>query len=143
MAKRRDVTDNGSWAYAEECLERGEPAFVDELRRITDADRLGNFAPKWYADRRPESRRLLLEYLKRPLNAFRHEALVKRLFKLAEQKGDDEVLAHFLVLFDRSVRRVLRKRHHYQRGGSWDEEFLRIQPDSTMPRQDWFAQHRQ
>ena len=54
MAKRRDVTDNGSWAYAEECLERGEPAFVDELRRITDADRLGNFAPKWYADRRPE-----------------------------------------------------------------------------------------
>lgn len=114
MQKRRDVPDNGSWSYAEELLERGDAAFVDELRRITDAERLGNFALKWFADRRPASRRLLLLYLQRPLNAFRHEALVKRLFKLAEQAGDDEIMAHFLAVFDRSLRRVKGKRHHYK-----------------------------
>ena len=41
-----------------------------------------------------------------PLNAFRHEGLVKRLFKRAEAAGDDEVMGRFLALLDRSVRRV-------------------------------------
>jgi hypothetical protein len=105
MQKRKDVVDTGSWAYAEELLERGDPVFVTELRRITDADRLGSFAARWYADRRPASRQLLFTYLDQPLNAFRHEALIKRLFKLAETAGDDEVMGAFLVLFDRSLRR--------------------------------------
>src|SRR5262249_46675044 len=90
MMKRTDVTDNGSWSLAEELLQRGDPQFVREVRRLTDAERLGNLAPVWYGDRRPEVRRLLFEYLDQPLNAFRHEALVKRLFKLAERAGDDE-----------------------------------------------------
>lgn len=124
MTLRHDITDNGSWPYAEELYDRGDPLFVAELRRITDADRLGNFAARWYADQRPEPRRLLfdyldqpltprqllLAYLDQPLNAFRHEALVKRLFKLAEAAGDDEVMGRFLVAFDRSLRRVLKKR---------------------------------
>jgi hypothetical protein len=110
MTLRRDETDNASWPYAEELYDRGDPLFVAELRRITDADRLGNFAPRWYADARPEARRLLLAYLDHPLNAFRHEALVKRLFKLAEAAGDDELMSRFLVAFDRSLRRVLKKR---------------------------------
>jgi hypothetical protein len=116
MARQKPAADNGSWDYAQELLERGDPAFVDELRRITDGERLGKFAATWFKDKRESSRALLLEYLRRPLNAFRHEALVKRLFKLAEKAGDDEVLAHFLVLFDRSVRRVPRtlKRRLFQ-----------------------------
>ena len=92
----------------------GEAAFVDELRKVDDADALGAFAARWLADTRPEARRLLLDYLDRPLNAFRHEALVKRLFKLAEAAGDDELMARFLVAFDRSVRRVLGRRHHFE-----------------------------
>ena len=60
---------------------------------------------RWHADKRPASRRLLLDYLDRPLNAFRHEPLIKRLFKLAEAAGDDELMARFLILFDRSIRR--------------------------------------
>src|SRR5262245_31377322 len=100
MARQhRQQPDDGSWLLVEELLERGDDAFVDELRRVHDADRLGAFAARWYADQRPLSRKLLLDYLARPLNAYRHEALVKRLFKLAEQTGDDEVLGHFLVLF--------------------------------------------
>jgi hypothetical protein len=110
MQKRKDVVDTGSWAYAEELLERGDPVFVTELRRITDADRLGSFAAHWLADRRPASRKLLFTYLDQPLNAFRHEALIKRLFKLAEKAGDDEVMGAFLVLFDRSLRRKRARR---------------------------------
>ncbi len=63
----------------------------------------------------PTSRRLLLEYLDRPLNAFRHEPLVKRLFKQAEAAGDDAVMARFLVALDRSVERVRKRIHHYER----------------------------
>jgi hypothetical protein len=109
MTRRHDITDNGSWPYAEELYARGDPLFVAELRRITDADRLGNFAARWYGDQRPEARLLLVTYLDQPLNAFRHEALVKRLFKLAEAAADDEVMGRILVAFDRSLRRVLKK----------------------------------
>src|SRR5262245_66407158 len=94
----------GSWALAEELFERGDPAFVDELRRVTDADRLGTFAERWLAERRPVARQFLFDYLNRPLNAYRHEALVKRLFKRTEAAGDDAVMGAFLVLFDRSIR---------------------------------------
>ena len=106
--------DNASWPYVEELLEGGDPRFVAEIRRITDADLLGSFAARWHADRRPASRRLLYEYFDQPLNAYRHEALVKRLFKFAEKAEDDELMASFLVAFDRSVRRIRRKRRHRQ-----------------------------
>jgi len=110
MAQQQD----GRWLVVEELLERGDPAFVDEIRRIMDAEALGTFAERWYQDRRATSRRLLLAYLDRPLNAFRHEALIKRLFKRAEAAGDDQVMARFLVLFDRSVRRRLVKVRRFE-----------------------------
>jgi hypothetical protein len=110
------ASDNGSWSLAEEWFARGDPRFVDELRRITDGERLARFAGTWFDDPRPEARRLLVDYLSRPLNAYRHEALVKRLFKRAEQIGDDELMGCFLVLFDRSLRRARRKRHRHK----WD-----------------------
>ena len=103
MAQRNE----SRWLVVEELLERGDPAFVDEIRRIVDAEALGDFAGRWYADTRTASRRLLLAYLDRPLNAFRHEALIKRLFKLAEAAGDDQVMGRFAVALDRSVRRKL------------------------------------
>jgi len=98
----------------EEFFERSDAAFVDELRRVHDADFLGGFAARWFADRRPEARRMLCDYLSRPLNAYRHEVLVKRLFKLAEATTDDEIMGCFLVLFDRSLRRVKRMRRRYR-----------------------------
>jgi hypothetical protein len=99
-----------------ELLDRGDPAFVDAIRQVHDADALAAFAEVWFADPRPDSRRLLLEYLDRPLNAYRHEGLIKRLFKRAEAVGDDELMARFLVLFDRSVRRVRRTRFKFVHG---------------------------
>jgi hypothetical protein len=106
---------SGDWLIVQELFERGDPSFVDEVRKFDNADTLGEFAPRWFADQRPEARRLLLDYLDRPLNAFRHEALVKRLFKLAEKAGDDEVMGAFLVTFDRSVRRTTGRRLHNER----------------------------
>ncbi len=117
------MASGGDWLVLYELLERGDPEFVDRLRAIADADALGRFAERWYHDPSPNARRLLLAYLERPLNAFRHEALIKRLFKLAEAKGDDAVMARFLVAFDRSVRRAVKKKTHFVRVqvDSWEE----------------------
>jgi hypothetical protein len=109
------MATSGDWLLVQELLERGDPEFVDKLRGIADAEVLAAFAERWYANSSPEARLLLLAYLERPLNAFRHEPLVKRLFKRAEAAGDDAVMARFLVAFDRSVRRVERRRHNFMR----------------------------
>src|SRR3954452_12483198 len=96
----------GSWSLAEEMFAREDAGFVEELRRVHFAERLGGFAARWVADPRPFARAALLDYLSRPLNCYRHEPLVKRLFKRVEQSGDDGLMGAFLVAFDRSVRRV-------------------------------------
>ena len=88
----------GSWPLAVELFNRGQPGFVDELRRVHMAELLGGFAAKWVADARPFARAALLDYLSRPLNCYRHEAMVKRLFKLAEKDDDDELMGAFVVV---------------------------------------------
>ncbi len=135
MANRIPIT-SGSWPRVEELLDAGDPEFVDELRRIQDADRLGSFANILYQDKRPSSRKLLMEYLRRPFNAFRHEAFVKRLFKIAEGAQDDEVMGHFMVGLDRSIRRerVSRDRYDWSTRESWTEEFIRTPRPNALPR---------
>lgn len=134
VAKSGDIP-RGSWLLAEELMDRGDVAFVDELRRIQEPDKLGAFAARWYADKRPFARQMLLAYLDRPLNAFRHEPLVKRLFKLAEAANDDEVMARFLVALDRSIHRIKKTRHRYDWSTrqSWTEETVRVLKN-TLPR---------
>ena len=137
MAQRPKLP-NGSWLVAEDLLEKGDVDFLSELRRIHDADQLGSFAPTWFNDRRAASRRLLLQYLEQPFNCFRHESLVKRLFKLADAGGDDEMMARFLVGFDRSLRRVKRKRFRYDWNTrqSWSEETLRVPFMTQVPKSE-------
>jgi hypothetical protein len=136
MARRDKAQRDGSWVTAEQMLDRGESAFVEELRRIHEPNLLGGLATRWYADPRPEARRLLLDYLAQPLNAYRHEPLVKRLFKLAEAAGDDVVMAHFLVAFDRAVRRVRRRRGRHDRRTQqqWIVERISVPRGTVMPR---------
>jgi hypothetical protein len=111
MAKK---ANRGSLLVIEELLERGDPLFLDELRAFSDADQLGSFAMRWYVQKGPPARDLLLRYLELPLNAYRHEPLVKRLFKLAEAAQDDAVMARFLAAFDRTIRRSRRRRYHFE-----------------------------
>ena len=75
----------GSWTLAMELFAQGDSRFVAELRSVQNAERLGDFAPTWFTDSRPFARQALLGYLSQPLNCYRHEALVKRLFKLARK----------------------------------------------------------
>lgn len=92
-------------AYASE-----DPRFVEELVLFDKAEKLGSLAPRWVADTRPFARRALLAYVDDGCDRFGHKALVKRLFKLAEERGDDELMAHFMVAFDRLNARTLVKR---------------------------------
>lgn len=105
---------SGSWTLAEEQFARGDPGFVAELRSVHTAERLAGFASKWYADRRPFARAALLDYLSLPLNCFRHEPLVKRLFKLAENAGDDQVMGAFAAALDRAIRRQRKTFRRYR-----------------------------
>ena len=95
------MSSGGDWLLLQELLERGDPEFVDRLRSVTDADALGRSPTAGIPTHRQKRGDLLLAYLERPLNAYRHEALIKRLFKQAEAAGDDAVMARFLVAFDR------------------------------------------
>lgn len=123
----------GSFNLTEVLFTNGDTAFVGELRKVPDADRLGKFATKWLDDPRPVARQFLFEYLARPLACFRHEALVKRLFKLAEKKQDDELMGAFLVALDRTVRRVRRQRSLYK----WDR--CKTQADAEAREREWVA----
>jgi|SRR5579884_182078 len=120
MASWKDKRDQSHWAEVEDLFARGDALFVDRLRRYHNADTLAGFAARWFADRRPQARQMLRDYLSRPLNAYRHEVLIKRLFKMAEAANDDELMAYFLVLFDRSIRRVKRKKLRYE--SQWVED---------------------
>jgi hypothetical protein len=104
----------GSWSLVEDLFARGDEQFVRELRNVHFAERLGDFATRWHADSRPFARHAMFEYLSLPFNCYRHEPLVKRLFKLAEKAGDDEIMGAFLVAFDRTIRRARRTRTRYK-----------------------------
>jgi hypothetical protein len=112
----------GSITLAEELFARGDVAFLGEFRSNSDAGRSGTFAAKWYADTRPFARNSLLEYLTLPLSCYRHEAFVKRLFKLAEAANDDDVMGAFLVAFDRSIRRRRVQKRRYVSGQFTDQQ---------------------
>jgi hypothetical protein len=93
----------------DETFEASDPRFLEELLRFTGEQRLGAWAERLYTDGRPFARAALLGYIDDGCDRDHHRALVKRLFKRAEAAGDDEVMAHFLVAFDRLSRREVRE----------------------------------
>ncbi len=91
----------------EECFAAEDARFLAELRRVDQPKLLAAFADKWKRDPRPWARQQTLDYLDLPLDRPGHQPVVKRLFKQAEEVRDDELMARFLVAFDRNVRRVI------------------------------------
>ena len=135
MADRFRMPTSGSLMVARKMLDEDDPAFLDELLRCHDADALAGFAATFFDDRRSHVRRWLLRYVDECFQAFRHEGLVKRLFKAAEAAGDDEVMGRFLVTLDRSVRRRVRTVRRYDWTLREVVESDRIEtPERTMPR---------
>jgi hypothetical protein len=142
---------DNAWAWAQKLFQSGSPEFVDAIRAVANAKEFAAFAETWYTDTRIEARRLLSAYLDRPLNAVRHEPLVKRLFKFADNAGDDVVMARFMVALDRSVRRKLATRRAWDyRNRTWVEaREVVTPPDTELTRDDnfisypWFQKNRE
>jgi hypothetical protein len=91
--------------------------FLEELLHFEGSPKLAALAEKWFEDTRPFARRMLLAYIDDGCDRPGHKPLVKRLFKRAEAAEDDELLVHFMVAFDRWLRR-----HLAVVGWDWDPE---------------------
>jgi len=111
-----EVPRKGSSLLIDVYLAAEDPRFVEEVLAFDGAKKLAALAQPWFADARPFARQALLAYVKDGCDRPEHKALVKRLFKLAEAAGDRELLAYFMVAFDRLTRRAL-----LAAGGHWDK----------------------
>jgi hypothetical protein len=102
MAKTQQP-DSRDW---ERYFDAQDERFVAALRATSPkwTVALTEFAARWSTDTRPWAREQLLAYLAQPLDGFGHNGLVKRLYKHAEKHRDDELMAAFLVAFDRLIR---------------------------------------
>lgn len=149
--KKPPSASDPNWDRTVRLFQAGSPEFVEMVRQRVNATTLAGFAETWYADTRVEARRLLFAYLERPLNAPRHEPLVKRLFKLADKAGDDAAMARFLTGLDRTIRRKRGTASMWDaRSRSMEQvEVIYTPPDTTLARDDrtyagtWFAQNRE
>ena len=119
---------------AEEYFAGENALFVETLRQVQQPKSLAGLADRWKKDPRPWARKQILAYLALPLNCPGHQPLVKRLFKQAEENGDHELMAGFLVAFDRQVRRQIQTKHRwdFRSRTSYEEEKL-VTPRDVIP----------
>lgn len=101
-----DTSEAPAWIVVEERFESASDQFLVDLLRFDEEPRLARFAERWLADERPWARAQLLAYVDDGCDRWGHRGLVKRVLRAAEEKGDDELMAHLLVAFDRLVLRV-------------------------------------
>jgi hypothetical protein len=114
-------------------FEAGDERFVDEVLASIAGKKLRGLADRWYGDARPFARRALLRYIDDGCDRPHHRPLVKALFKLAELAGDDEAMGHFLVAFDRLVRRRLRPLQRWNKATQAAETVQVFRGDPTVP----------
>lgn len=106
----------GSVLLIEELFAAGEARFLDEILLVREPKKLAGFAGKWLADPRPWARERLFDFLRRGLDRPGQRFLLKKLFKTAEERGDDRAMALCMAALDGAVRRserhgVLRTEH--------------------------------
>ncbi|HPF38418.1 MAG TPA: hypothetical protein P5081_16870 [Phycisphaerae bacterium] len=111
------------------------------LRNVRVPTLLSTVVERLKSDTRDWARRQIIAYFEEPLDCRGHELVVKRLFKHAEERGDDEIMGVCAVAFDRVVRRVRRRRYYFDSVARSDRqgEFLtsphnRIAPHIAEPR---------
>jgi hypothetical protein len=116
-----------STLLVDDCFSRQDDQFIDRVRAVRNPKYLAGLADRWKQDPRPWAREQIFNYLEMPLDCPGHHPLVKRLFKHAESKADDELMVAFLVAFDRLVRRRRRTRYKWNfqtRQSSREEELF-------------------
>ena len=124
----------GSSLLIDEFFAAGDERLLKELFASTDAGKLGALVDKLYDDPRPFARALLLAYVDDGCARSTHRVFVKRLLKRAEAKGDDELMGHFLVAFDRLVLRKLRTRWQYDWNTRRSTETQELVEATHLPR---------
>src|SRR4029079_5742033 len=125
----------GSTLLVDESFAQQDDQFIERLRAVRNSKYLAALADRWKQDPRPWAREQIFKYLATPLDRPGHHPVVKRLFKHAEANRDTEVMAAFLVCFDRLVRRQRRMRFRwdFQTRQSWREEELFVPRDQILP----------
>jgi hypothetical protein len=124
----------GQMMLAEEYFANESELFLETLRQASQLKALAGFADRWKKDPRPWARKQIFVYLAQPLNCPGHQPVVKRLFKHAEENKDHELMATFLVAFDRHVRREIRtkRKWDFQARTAIEEEKL-VTPRDVIP----------
>ncbi len=89
----------------EECFTAGDDRFLAEWIQFTSPEFLIRFLERWLADTRSWARQQIILYLRQDLNLPGHEVVIKRLCRHFHKSADHEMMAHFMVAFDRLVRR--------------------------------------
>lgn len=115
-----------STLLVDESFAAADDQFVARVRTVASAKYLAALADRWKKDPRPWARQQIFDYLALPLDRPGHHPIVKRLFKQAEANRDTELMAAFLVAFDRLIRRKRRicYRYDWQTRQSWQDEEL-------------------
>ena len=118
----------------EECFVAADQRFLDEWVRFNHSEFLARFLERWLADPRPWARQQILQYLRQDLNLPGHEVVFKRMCRHFCNVGDHELLAHFIVAFDRLVRRsrIVRLDWNPQSRQFDREELLFAKPNKTI-----------
>ncbi len=126
--------ESSSPLLVDEYFAAQDPRFLSTFRQFRGYKRVAAFTDRWKVDPRPWAREQIFKYLAEPLNCPTHQPVVKHLFKHAEEKKDDELMAVFMHLFDCLIRlkRKIRYRYDYQTRQSSTEEYLQAQRD-TIP----------
>src|SRR5688572_29024670 len=126
--------ERGQMLLAEEYFASENDSFLETLRKASQVKSLAGIADRWKKDPRPWARRQILDYLAQPLNCPGHQPIVKRLFKHAEENNDHELMAAFLVAFDRHVRREIRTKRRWDfRARAATEEEKLVTPRDVIP----------
>ncbi len=89
----------------DECFAAADDRFLPELIKFRSPDIITAYVQQWVVDSRPWARQQLINYLAMDLNFPGHELFVKRAYRHFESVHDHEMLGHFMVTFDRLVRR--------------------------------------
>jgi hypothetical protein len=107
--------------------------FLDELFVSQASKKLKSFADRWLSDTRPFAREMLLRYIDDGCDRPHHRPLIKALFKKAEAASDDELMAHFLVAFDRLVKRTATRASVWDRTSKSSIPTVHLRQDPSVP----------
>jgi hypothetical protein len=110
-----------------ELYEAGDQQFVQRL-----IEHRGSFKPllgiieKWKKDKTARARQMKIAFITSDALSDDHRVIFKRLFKQAWHDGDDELMAVFMVVLDRWIRRKRSQQFYYQNRMSMAVEVLRM-----------------